>query len=139
MMDAFGSLFSVPFQLTTREAVEHIHRILNDRGVVVFNLGSAIEGPASSFLQAEFRTYKDVFPNVYLFKVRPERDNSDLQNLIVVACKSACVPSETTGDAFFDSLLARLYTAPVRIEKPILTDELAPVERYGSIAQSFAR
>lgn len=139
MMDAFGSLFSVPFQLTTREAVEQIYRVLNDRGVVVFNLGSAIEGPASSFLQAEFRTYKEVFPNVYLFKVRPERDNSDLQNLIVVACKSQCLPSGNTGDSVLDSLLARQFHGDVPMTVPVLTDELAPVERYSSIAQSYAR
>lgn len=139
MMDAFGSLFSIPFQLTTREAVEHIHRILNDSGVVVFNLGSAIEGPASSFLQAEFRTYREVFPNVYLFKVRPERNNSDLQNLIVVACKSQCLPSGNTGDGLLDSLLARQFHGEIPMTVPALTDELAPVERYSSVAQSYAR
>lgn len=139
MMDAFGSLFSVPFQLTTREAVEQIHRVLNDRGVVVFNLGSAIEGPASSFLQAEFRTYQEIFPHVYLFKVRPERPATDLQNLIVVACKTECMPSEKSGDNDLDSLLTRRYTTEFPMTLPPLTDELAPVERYSSVAQGFSR
>lgn len=139
MMDAFGSLFSVPFQLTTREAVEQIHRVLNERGVVVFNLGSAIEGPASSFLQAEFRTYREVFRHVYLFKVRPERPADDLQNLIVVACKAECMPAENTGDGVLDSLFSRRYTAEFPMKLPPLTDELAPVERYSSIAQALAR
>lgn len=139
MMDAFGSLFSVPFQLTTREAVEQIHRVLNERGVVVFNLGSAIEGPASNFLQAEFRTYREVFRHVYLFKVRPERPADDLQNLIVVACKAECMPAENTGDGVLDSLFSRRYTAEFPMKLPPLTDELAPVERYSSIAQALAR
>ncbi len=47
LMDAFGSLFSVPFQLTTVEAVQNISRVLKDDGVVIFNLGGAIKGDAA--------------------------------------------------------------------------------------------
>ncbi|MEQ1765053.1 MAG: fused MFS/spermidine synthase [Pyrinomonadaceae bacterium] len=135
MMDAFGSLFSVPYQLTTVEAVTQISRILKDDGVVVFNLGSAIRGDASLFLQAEFATYKRVFPFVHLFKVRPERVDDDLQNLIVVACKRECLPA-ATEDQLIGSLLARRYEPDFPLSVPVLTDDLAPVERYMSIAQS---
>lgn len=89
LMDAFSSLFSVPYQLTTLEAVQEINRVLTDDGVVIFNLGSAIQGPASHFLQAEFATYKQVFPHVFLFKVNPDRPDDQLQNLIIVASKSS--------------------------------------------------
>lgn len=135
LMDAFGTLFSVPFHLTTHEAVVNIYRCLNEDGVVVFNIGSAIRGPASRFLQAEFRTYQEVFSNVYLFKVRPERSDDELQNLIIVACKRECLPAEAR-DPFTDSLLSRRYTDAFPLETPALTDDLAPVERYNSIAQS---
>ena len=103
--------------------------------MVVFNIGSAIRGPASRFLQAEFRTYQEVFSNVYLFKVRPERSDDELQNLIIVACKRECLPAEAR-DPFTDSLLSRRYTDAFPLETPALTDDLAPVERYNSIAQS---
>lgn len=136
MMDAFGSLFSVPYQLTTVEAVSQIHRLLSDNGVVVFNVGSAIKGDASLFLQAELATYRSVFTNVYLFKVKPERADDELQNLIVVACKSDCMPDSAGGKGLADSLLARRYTGDVSTTFPILTDDLAPVDRYMSIAQS---
>lgn len=136
LMDAFGTLFSVPFQLTTREAVQNIERVLKDDGVVIFNLGSAIRGPASKFLQAEFRTYQTIFPNVYLFKVRPERSDLELQNLIVVACKRQCLPADSKGDQLIDSLLARQYVTDFPLDLPALTDDLAPVERYNSIAQA---
>jgi spermidine synthase len=46
LMDAFGSLFSVPYQLTTIEAVRHIDRVLDADGVVIFNLGSAVTASA---------------------------------------------------------------------------------------------
>lgn len=139
MMDAFGSLFSVPYQLTTVEAVTQIHKTLKDDGVVVFNLGSAIRGDASLFLQAEFATYKQVFPYVHLFTVRPERPDHELQNLIVVACKRECLPAGQSADPLIDSLLSRRYTAEFPITVPVLTDDLAPVDRYMSNAQSSAR
>lgn len=136
LMDAFGSLFSVPYQLTTLEAVRNIDRVLKKDGVVIFNLGSAISGPGSLFLQAEFRTYQQVFPQVFLFKVRPEKNDKELQNLIVIACKSNCMPSAPTGDQTIDPLLARRYTADFPLGLPALTDDLAPVERYNSIARA---
>ena len=135
LMDAFGSLFSVPYQLTTLEAVSQIHRTLTDNGVVVFNLGSAIRGDASLFLQAEFATYRRVFPFVQIFKVRPERSDDELQNLIVVACKRECLPW-TSDDELITSLLERRYAAEFPVTGPVLTDDLAPVERYMSIAQA---
>ena len=135
MMDAFGSLFSVPYHLTTIEAVSQIHRTLTEEGVVVFNLGSAIRGNASLFLQAELATYRQVFPIVHLFKVRPERGDEELQNLIVVACKRECLPS-ASDDHLIDSLLDRRYSTDVPLTVPLLTDDLAPVERYMSIAQA---
>jgi spermidine synthase len=136
MMDAFGSLFSVPYQLTTIEAVSQMHRILDEDGVVVFNIGSAIQGDASFFLQAEFATYQRVFATVYLFKVRPERLESELQNLIVVACKNECLPTDRPADILVNSLIDRRYLGEIPSTRSILTDDLAPVERYMSIAQS---
>ncbi|MDI1242397.1 MAG: fused MFS/spermidine synthase, partial [bacterium] len=135
MIDAFGSLFSVPYQLTTVEAVSQIHRILTGDGVVVLNLGSAIRGDGSLFLQAEFATYASVFPFVHLFKVRPERVDDELQNLIVVACKRECLP-RLNPDQSIVSLLDRRYAAEFPLTVPVLTDDLAPVERYMSIAQA---
>lgn len=135
-MDAFGSLFSVPYQLTTVEAVREIHRVLKPDGVVIFNVGSAIRGPASKFLQAEFRTYQEVFPHVYLFKVNADRSDDDLQNLIVVACRSNCLVNPAAEDALTASLLNRRYEAQISLGLPTLTDDLAPVERYNSIAQA---
>lgn len=139
MIDAFGSLFSVPYQLTTLEAVQHIHRSLTDNGVVVFNIGSAIRGDASLFLQAEFATYRQVFPSVDILKIRPERPDDQLQNLIVVACKRECLSAATDDDPAIASLLTRRHTSDFPITVPVLTDELAPVDRYMSIAQANSR
>ncbi len=155
LMDAFGSLFSVPHHLTTVEAVTQISRVLKDDGVVVFNLGAAISGDASRFLNAELRTYKQVFPHVYLFKVNADYPDKRLQNLIIVASKSGLnsppvlggVDAASAGgvvadgvvgtDPFLNSLLANRYKSEIPLTNPILTDDLSPVEHYNSIAQNL--
>ncbi len=139
LMDAFGSLFSVPYQLTTLEAVRQISRILKDDGIVIFNLGSAIRGPGSRFLHAELATYKKVFPHVYLFKVNAGYTDEQLQNLIIIASKSADTPSLQTSDQEITRLLINIYTKDLPLNSGILTDDLAPVEYYNSFAQNIYR
>lgn len=132
VMDAFGSLFSVPFQLTTIEAVRKINSSLSDDGVVLVNLISAIEGDQSYFLQSEYKTYAEVFPNVYLFTLAP--GGKGTQNLILVASKSNRISFET-ADAELAPLLKNRYEEPLILDMPVLTDDLAPVEYYNSYAQ----
>lgn len=137
LMDAFGSLFSVPYQLTTREAVQNISRVMKDDGVVIFNLGSAIRGPGSAFLQAEFKTYQALFPRVYLFKVNTGYTDEQLQNLIIVAVKSGTSAGLDSTDPEIDMLLSHLYKDDFPLEKPVITDDLCPVEYYSSFAQNL--
>ena len=139
LMDAFGSLFSVPFQLTTVEAVANISRALKDDGVVIFNVGGAIKGDASRFLRAELKTYRQIFPKVYLLKINSELSDEDLQNFIIVACKTENAAALTSDDAEISDLLDHLYTENISTDLEILTDDLAPVEYYNSLAQSVYR
>ena len=134
-LDAFGSLFSVPYQLTTKEAVQRMSRTLNEHGVVMANIGSSITGDAGHFLRAEIATYRTVFPQVYIFKVRPDKKDTDLQNIVLVALKTN-VPAELHSPyANLNDLLTYAYTAPLKITEPILIDDLAPVEYYSSVAR----
>jgi spermidine synthase len=138
LIDAFGSLYSVPFQLTTIEAARKMNEALSDDGVVIVNLISALEGEGSLFLQAEYKTFRTVFPNLYLFKVRAERDDKLPQNLILVASKSNRISLETT-DEEIASLFQNRYEKPLELTVPVLTDDLAPVEYYNSFAQKLAK
>ena len=137
LMDAFGSLFSVPFQLTTIEAVEQINRALKSDGIVIFNLGGAIGGDASRFLNAELKTYQQIFPQVYLFKVNADYTDTQLQNLIIVACKTQNPALLKTDDTEISYLLEHFYDKHIQTNIEILTDDLAPVEYYNSFAQSL--
>jgi spermidine synthase len=138
LVDAFSSLFNVPYQLTTIEAVRHIDRVVGDNGVVLVNVGSAINGPASQFLHAEMKTYQSVFPYVQAFKVISDKPDDQLQNVILAACKSDCFDHEAS-DAQITDLLTHRYTEPIQLNLPLLTDDLAPVEYYGSIALNYSR
>jgi spermidine synthase len=138
LVDAFGSLFTVPYQLTTIEAVRNIYRTLGDDGVVIVNLGSSISGPGSRFLAAEFATYKTVFPNALLFKVDLSYADDRLQNVIIVATKTPISPPSTT-DPVITELLSHRYDYEPPGDTKILTDDLAPVEYYNSFAQDLFR
>ena len=135
-LDAFGSLFSIPHQLTTVESVRHVDRVMNENGVVIMNLGGAIRGDTSKFFQAEIATYREVFPHVFVFKVKPAYPDERTQNLIIVACKSDCDRTPDSSDAQILDLLSHRYTTEFPIDTPILTDDLAPVEYYNSFAQN---
>ncbi len=136
LLDAFGSLFTIPFQLTTVEAVEHLSRVTKDDGIVIFNLISAVKGDTSRFLRAEMKTYKEIFPNVYLFKVHPEYADEKLQNFIIIACKSQNPAPLASSDAPTAKLLNNLYSEEINTDLAPLTDDLAPVEYYNSHAQN---
>ncbi|MGI8468180.1 MAG: fused MFS/spermidine synthase [Pyrinomonadaceae bacterium] len=137
LVDAFGAVFSVPFQLTTVEAVRKMSGILNENGLVIVNLISAVEGDDSKFLQAEYKTCAEVFPNVLLFKVRLEKDDAATQNLILVASKSKNI-SLKSNDEEISQLFQNLYKKPLNLTVPALTDDFAPVEYDNSFAQKAA-
>lgn len=88
LIDAFKGL-NVPFQLTTVEALNSAKNSLNENGIVITNLISALDGKNANFIKHEYATYKKVFGNVKVFKVQNGMFNDDeLQNLILVGFKN---------------------------------------------------
>jgi spermidine synthase len=128
--DAFNSLHSLPYQLTTKEAVQKKYNILNDDGVVILNLISAIEGEKGKFLRAEYATYKSLFPQVYLFPVAGSGYGNIVQNIILVALKSEKDQTFNDSDPKLNEYLQHLWKKTVDADIPILTDNFAPVAYY---------
>ncbi|MFH1207614.1 MAG: fused MFS/spermidine synthase [Patescibacteria group bacterium] len=126
--DAFRSLYSIPYQLTTIESVKKIYSILNPNGVAIINVASAITGTRGEFLRAEYHTFSDIFPQVYVLAVRDPLTPDTPQNLILIALKSTEQPTWTSNNAELNDYLSRLYPNPVPLDMPILTDNHAPVE-----------
>ena len=128
--DAFSSHYSIPYQLTTKEAIQKEYDILNDNGVIVLNTISAIEGEKGQFLRAEYATYKSIFPQVYLFPVGNSNNGSEVQNIILVALKSELRQSFSDANPELNNYLQHLWKEEISADKPILTDDHAPVDYY---------
>lgn len=129
LIDAFNSFSSIPFHLTTREAVQQVSDRLNERGVVVLNLISALTGPKAKFFEAEYQTYASVFPQVYVLRVT-DREPDELQNLILIAAKSTAPLEWESSDLNINQFLQRRWTGTPGRSVPILTDDFAPVDYY---------
>ena len=128
-VDAFTSHLSIPYQLTTAETVQKIFDSLDDNGVVVVNLISALQGDKSKFFRAELETYKSVFPKVFVFQVY-NVDYYQTQNIIILAEKNPNAPVLQSYRADFYTMLQNEYQVPVKNDLPILTDDYAPVDYY---------
>jgi len=101
--DAFASYYSIPFQLTTIEALQRVSEALTDDGVFVLNVISGLEGEQALFFSAEYQTLAQVFPQLYVFPTRFYRPDQNLQtpqNIVIFATKN---PSRLT----VESLLQR--------------------------------
>jgi len=125
-MDAFSSHRTIPAHLTTKEFIENMYNHLTDNGVVVTNTISSINGNTSGFFEAEYNTYKAVFPHVFVFKVNTS-NNKLIQNIMLVAVKNKDLPKEISVEA--QEMLQSQYLGTIPTHY-ILTDDYAPIESF---------
>ena len=129
-MDAFNSASSIPFQLTTVEVAKKLYAMLDDHGAVMINVISSVEGDRGMFLRAEYATYAEVFPQVYIFPIKGKESSHVIQNVMILALKSKEKPTFESGDFAMEKSLEQLWQKPIERDMPILTDDFAPVEYY---------
>lgn len=125
---------SVPFHLTTAQFLDEVQKHLNPGGVFGLNLAAGLGDP---FSQAMYRTVRDRFDTVYVFKVLRA------PNVLIMASKSAVsLPpqelvrrgQELDAKYKFDPPLAQLATWRSDVDLDIanidvLTDDFAPTDR----------
>jgi spermidine synthase len=131
LMDAFNSI-SIPPQLASKEAVEAVYNSLDDEGIVLVNIISAVSGRRSLFLQAEYTAYKAVFPQVMVFVVNEPGKTEIAQNLMLVALKSDQKPKLSNTNSELNLLLQRFYPGEIKSIERMITDDYAPVDHYMS-------
>lgn len=125
LVDAFKGL-NVPFQLTTVEALENEKRLLNDDGIIISNIFSALEGENSKFLRNEYTTYKKIFDNVKVFKVDlGSDDNTEMQNYILVAFNGKQIENSEKFEKYAKLLSTEM--TEIDISGEVLTDDLCDV------------
>jgi len=132
--DAFNSASAIPFQLTTKEAVQKEYEALNGDGVIMVNILSAIEGEKGKFARAEYATYKAIFPQTFLFAVQDTSDADKTQNIMLVALKSEKIPKWESTDKETNKFLSQVWNKPIAGDVSALTDDFAPVEYYKRIS-----
>jgi spermidine synthase len=128
--DAYNSLYTIPWHLTTVETVEKIYDVLNDDGVAMVNVISSISGPGSHFIRAELATFREVFPQVYAFALHDAEDDTRLQSIILLALKSEVPPSFESDHPSYGLFLGDEVSDKIVTDLPVLTDQYAPVEYY---------
>jgi spermidine synthase len=135
-MDAYKSMLTVPFQLTTIEAVQHLYDIIPEGGAVFANIISSLSPDNNQFLLAQTATYQAVFQQVYLFAVQyPNPTNEEkeyFQNIMLVALKSDSTVSFSSLNTELDEYLQHHISISGTDGAEILTDEYAPVEYFAS-------
>ncbi|MGY1609940.1 fused MFS/spermidine synthase [Geodermatophilus sp. SYSU D00700] len=127
--DAFGGL-SVPWQLTTVEALELVDRALADDGVYVANL---IDHPPLDFVRAELATMRRVWPHVLLLAPAPVLAGEDGGNLVAVAShrpldEAALVGALRAQDSAWQ-VASDAEVAAFAGDARVLTDDAAPVDQ----------
>lgn len=125
LIDAFKGL-NVPFQLTTEEALIQAKRNLNENGIVITNIISALDGKNANFIKYEYATYKKVFKDVKIFKVQNGMFNDDeLQNLILVGFKGNVIEKNDEYNKYKN--LLKNEVLDFSSDKNVVTDEFCPV------------
>ncbi|HEV7871338.1 MAG TPA: fused MFS/spermidine synthase [Modestobacter sp.] len=127
--DAFGGL-SVPWQLTTVEALRLVDDALTSDGVYAVNL---IDHPPLSFVRAELATLREVFPEVLLLARAPVLAGEDGGNVVAVASRRA-LPTEQLAAALAGHGLAWQVADGPQLtafigDAAVLTDDFAPVDQ----------
>jgi spermidine synthase len=127
--DAFGGL-SVPWQLTTAEALRLVDDALSDDGVYAVNL---IDHPPLGFVRAELATLREVFPEVLLLARAPVVAGEDGGNVVAVASRQA-LPADEIAAALEQRELAWQVVEDAELsafigDAEVLTDDFAPVDQ----------
>ncbi len=125
--DTFRNAISLPYQLTTIEAIQKQYDLLHDGGLVMVNVIQAVEGKSSLFLQAELKSFQQVFPQVFLFADAGPENREQIQSTIIVAVKSNEAFSFTSEDIGLDSLLFK-RVKKFTLSQQALYDDFAPVD-----------
>lgn len=127
--DAFGGV-SVPWHLTTREAVGQIRRVLRDDGVYVVNL---IDHGPLGFARAELATLREVFGEVALAAEPAVLAGDDGGNLVALASDApldvaAWEERMDERDTGYDVIEAGALDDWIG-DADVLTDDHAPVDQ----------
>lgn len=132
MGDAYRSLFSIPFHLVSKEAMEKMSTSLTEDGVLMINILSPVAGPNRDLFHSMVKTCREVFPVVKAFKPRKTAPAERVQNIMLVCTmKSMPYTAPVVSPEIQDMLQQEVDLNTIgRGEGIVLLDDFAPVEHY---------
>jgi len=125
--DAFGSFVSIPYQLTTREVAQKKFDMLSDDWVVVLNLIASLSWPNAQFLEAEYKTYAEIFPEVFIIPVYSQVSQWS-QNIMLVASKNPELIEQWIQVDEYKDYFSKIMKLEIPSDTQVLTDNFAPVD-----------
>lgn len=124
--DVFRSNLTIPFHLTTQEAITTKYNALTEDGIIIENIGGSLTGKANDTVRAIYTTYKSIFPTVHLYFANDPNDTDRLQNIMLVASKSDHPETGYITDPATAEALTHRWDGEVA-PGMLLTDNHAPV------------
>lgn len=125
-IDAFQTRVP-PFQLLTVEFAHGLERLLTPQGVVVLNFIATAEPSSTGLAASVCRTFREALPAMEVFRVHPEWNAREGQNLVMLASRTPLKFRES-GE---DGVGWNLHDSRLEIRDNtgmLLTDDYAPVE-----------
>ena len=98
--------------------------------MIAANLIGTIDGGTGFFVRAVYATFREVFPQVYLFPAAGPERPAEIQNIVLVALNFEERPVFQNEDARLDGFLKLRWTGSIPDDAPVLTDDFAPVDNY---------
>lgn len=133
--DAYSGIRSVPAHLVTREFFELVKRRLNERGVMILNVITAVDGEHSMLFRSVLKTIEPVFSHRAVFLTRPNLGRSKIQNIFLVAADHDLSPESVQLTGEYDAQrIADLFEGYLYPDEYgssggiVLTDDCNPVE-----------
>jgi spermidine synthase len=127
--DAFGGV-SVPWHLTTSEAVGEIERVLTEDGTYAVNM---IDRGPLAFARAEVRTLAEVFDHVALAAEHDTLSRTGGGNLVAIASNQPIDAPAVAAQLAERGTDWGVITGPDLVkwvgEAEVLTDDYAPVDQ----------
>jgi len=110
-----------PFHLFTKEAALQVFRLLDNKGVYLVNVASALEGENSWLFTASYHTLLSIFPSVMVVPIEKGVNPKAIQSIAIIATKNTS-PEMLKKMNTFGAYDTHLTTGQ------ILTDDFAPIE-----------
>lgn len=135
--DVYYSLLSIPSHFTTQEFFDLAKTKLSPNGIFVANLIGDLSRESDSFILAQIKTFKSVFPNSYF--IATESPNSDkVQNIIVIGINGD-QKYDLNDESILnhsDEVIRSLGSKNIDLQRfelsnyPIFTDNYAPADYF---------